>query len=248
MDRRSKVNPVLKPVEAKGSNGDHMDSINKMSEVDTFSGQERDALKIIHPRMSNQKILNIFRELRTQLLQKSGGKNFVCMVSSICNEGGGTYVSTNLATAFALDKTKTSLIIDGNLYSPDLNKLIVGEADQGVTDYLSGGDMDIKDIVYATGIPRLRVIPIGNNVEGAAEYFSSAKMEAFIDTVKGRYPDRFIFIDSPPVIDSSEARILGNVSDLVILVVPYGKATPEQIEEAVDAIGKDKLVGLIYNN
>ena len=48
-------------------------------------------------------------------------------------------------------------------------------------DYLSQAEFDIKDVVYATGVPRLRVVPIGGNSEGAAEYFSSDKMQDFVD-------------------------------------------------------------------
>ena len=248
METPNKTTAVLKTVSKARQSDDPTENIKRMSEVVAFSAAELDKHKIIHPRMHNKDILNIFRELRTQLLQTAKGQNFVCMVSSICPEGGGSYVATNLATAFALDKTKTSLLIDANLYAPSLTELIVGEADRGVTDYLSTRELEVKDIVYATGIPRLRVIPIGDNVEGAAEYYSSAKMKGFIDAVKSRYPDRYTFIDAPPALDSSEARILSEVSDFIILVVPYGKVTQEQVEEAIEAVGKNKLVGLVYNN
>lgn len=222
--------------------------INRMGEVDQFSPTELERLKIVNGSMGNVKILNTFRELRTQLLKKNDKKNFVCMVSSITNTGGASYVAKNLAAVFALDKSKTSLIIDANLYAPSLDELIIGEASLGITDYLSNSNLNIKDVVYATGVPRLRVVPIGGNSEGAAEYFSSEKMQRFIDELRSRYSDRYIFIDAPPVIDSSEARILTEISDMVLLVVPHGRATQEQIETAIDSVDSEKLVGLVYNN
>ena len=222
--------------------------IGRMGEVDQFSVQEMERLKLINGQKTNVKVLNIFRELRTQLLKKNHKKNFVCMVTSICHGGGASYVAANMASVFALDKAKTSLLIDANLYAPSLEQLIIGDAGAGITDYLSHTDIDIKDVVYATGVPRLRVVPIGDNSEGAAEYFSSDKMQHFIDELRSRYSDRYIFIDSPPVTDSSEARILTEIADMVVLVVPHGRATVEQIEAAIDVIGKDKLAGLVYNN
>ena len=222
--------------------------ISRMGEVDCFSSTELERLKIINGSMGNVKILNTFRELRTQLLKKNDKKNFVCMVSSIHHGGGASYVAKNLAAVFALDKSKTSLLIDANLYAPSLEELVIGEAVTGITDYLSNGGLDIKDVVYATGIPRLRVVPIGGNSEGAAEYFSSEKMQHFIDEIRSRYSDRYIFIDAPPIIDSSEARILTEISDMVVLVVPHGRATLDQVDEAIKSIGDDKLSGLVYNN
>ena len=223
-------------------------SISQMGEVDRFSDEELESLKIVSGRVQSKRILNIFRELRTQLLKRNNKKNFVCMVTSIKHKGGASYVATNLAAAFALDKAKTSMLIDANLYAPSLENLIIGDSDVGITDYLSDASLGVKDVVYATGIPRLRVVPIGENSEGAAEYFSSEKMTHFIEEIKERYQDRYIFIDSPPVIASSEARILSEIADMVVLVVPHGGATLEQVEEAVSVIGKDKLAGLIYNN
>jgi protein-tyrosine kinase len=222
--------------------------ITRMGEVDKFSATELERLKIINGSMGNVKILNTFRELRTQLLKKNDKKNFVCMVSSTSHGGGASYVAKNLAAVFALDKTKTSMLIDANLYAPSLHELIIGEAVTGITDYLSNSSLNIKDVVYATGIPRLRVVPIGDNSEGAAEYFSSEKMQNFIDEIRTRYADRYIFIDAPPVSDSSEARILTEISDMVLLVVPHGRATREQVETAIEAVDAEKLVGLVYNN
>ncbi|MFT6031388.1 MAG: protein-tyrosine kinase [Oleiphilaceae bacterium] len=222
--------------------------IDKMGEVDRFSIEELDRLKLISGSMQNSKILNVFRELRTQLIKTSQKKNFVCMVTSAFSKGGASYIATNLASVFALDKSKTSLLIDANLYAPSLERLIIGDSNAGMTDYLSDNSLSIKDVVYATGIPRLRVIPVGDNNEGAAEYFSSNKMLEFIDEVRTRYADRYIFIDSPPVSESSEARILSEIADMVILVVPHGGGSYEQIETAIQIIGKDKLTGIVYNN
>jgi len=223
-------------------------AISSMGEVESFSSEELSLLKIVGANSQSAKILNIFRGLRTELLKKNLKKNFVCMVSSISHGGGASYVATNLSAVFALDKAKTSLLIDANLYSPSLEKLIIGDALVGITDYLSNNSLDIKDVVYATGVPRLRVVPIGGNSEGAAEYFSSIKMREFIDELRSRYSDRYIFIDSPSISDSSEARILAEIADMVVLVVPHGKSSYEQVEAAIRIVGNNKLAGLVYNN
>jgi len=247
MKKLNEVTPIASP-SVDMQTATTRSQINKMGEVDRFSVEELDRLKIVNGSPQNIKVLNIYRGLRTQLLKTSKKKNFVCMVSSITSGGGGSFVAANLASAFALDKSKTSLLIDANLYSASQDELIIGDAVSGITDYLSDSGLNIKDVVYATGIPRLRVVPIGGNSEGAAEYFSSVKMHEFIDEIRTRYSDRYIFIDAPPVSDSSEARILTEISDMVVLVVPHGGATPEQVEASIQVVGKEKLAGLVYNN
>ena len=249
MKNSSEVKTLYKkPESVVADEINHAANIDQMSEVDRFSTEELSQLKIINAGMDNSKTLNVFRELRTQLMKISKKNNFVCMVSSISRGGGASYIASNLAAVFALDKAKTSLLIDANLYTPSLGQLIIGDASVGITDYLSNATSTIKDVVYATGVPRLRVIPIGGYSEGAAEHFSSERMLHFMDEVKSRYKDRYIFIDAPPVTDSSEARILADIADLVILVVPHAGATHDQIGAAIQMVGKDKLSGLVYNN
>lgn len=222
--------------------------IENMGEIESFDSNQLDALKLVYPSMENTHLLNVFRELRTLLLKSQKGKNFICMVTAVGFRGGASYVAKNLAAVFALDKAKTSLLIDANLYAPILDELIIGDPEHGITDYLSQKHINVGDVVYATGVPRLRVVPLGDNKEGAAEYFSSQKMNFFVEEVRARYPDRYIFLDSPPITKSSESRILNEVADVVLLVVAHGQCTPSQVQAAVDMVGKDKLLGIVYNN
>jgi len=226
------------------------DSISSMGEVDSFSNDMLDELKLVYPGMAGQAVLNVFRGLRTRLMKASGGKNFSCLVTSVCSKGGASHIVRNLGAAISLDKSKTSLLIDANLYNPSLADLVIGEPEQGLTDYLSETEsgLSIKDIVYATGVPRMRVIPLGGNGEAAAEYFSSRKMVGFAEEICKRYSDRFIFFDSPPLLEASETQILFDIVDFVLLVVPYGRATHEQVEEAIEKIDRSKLVGIVYNH
>lgn len=223
--------------------------IKQMAEVNILSAEELQQMKIVHPSMKNHQVLNAFRELRVKLLQKSNGENFICLVSSLSDSaGGGSYVAANLAAAIALDQTKTSLLVDCDLYAPSLDRLFRVDTGYGVTDYLDDYDLDIHDIIYATGVPRMRLMPIGSNRERGAEHFSSERMNELITAMKSRYPDRFIIIDAPPILKSAETRILADLCDMAVLVLPYGKVPAEKIQAGIDAINKDKLAGLVFNN
>lgn len=226
----------------------HTAKISNMAELGRMSIEELAERKIVYPGMPSKGVLNTFRELRTRLLKQSGNQNFVVMVTSLTNKAGTSFVATNLGAVFALDKTKTALLIDCNLYDPSLENLLDVEPDYGLTDYLAEEKLDINDIIYATGIPRLRVVPVGTHTEAGAEYFASARMAGFIENLKTRYPDRYLILDVPPIGMWAEARILTELSDFVVLVVPYGKVNEAQVSVAVETIGEEKLSGIIFNN
>jgi len=227
---------------------DASSKIANMAELGSMSADELSDRKIVHSGMPNKEALYAFREIRTQLLKKANGRNFVLMVTSVVPNAGATLMTTNLGAVLALDKTKTALLVDCNLYNPGMGSLLDVAPDYGLTDYLTEDNLDINDIIYATGIPRLRVIPVGTQLEVGAEYFSSGRMSQFVEDLKLRYPDRYILLDVPPIEFWAEARILAELSDFSVLIVPYGKATEAKVEAAVEAIGKDKLAGLIFNH
>ena len=239
--RRSQVVDLPKPTSGAAR-------ISNMAELGRMGIEEMAERRIVYPGMPNKEVLNTFRELRTQLLKLGGNSNMVIMVTSLADKAGTSFIATNLGAVFALDKTKTALLIDCNLYDPSLEKLLDVEPDYGLTDYLAEEKLDVNDIIYATGIPRLRVVPVGTHTEVGAEYFSSARMAGFIDNLKTRYPDRYLILDAPPIGVSAEARILTELSDLVVLVVPYGRVNEAQVAAAVDTIGEDRLAGIIFNN
>lgn len=222
--------------------------ISNMAELGRMSVEEMAARKIIYPGMPQKGVLNTFRELRTELVKLSGNRNIVVMVTGVSSHAGTSFVSTNLGAVFALDKTKTAMLIDCNLYDPSLSSLLDVEPDYGLTDYLAEEKLDVNDIIYATGIPRLRVVPVGTHTEAGAEYFGSSRMKSFIDGLKTRYPDRYLIIDAPPIGLWAEARILADLSDYVVLVVPYGRVNEAQVTAAIDALGEEKLAGILFNN
>lgn len=224
------------------------ETIEQMGEVLRLSNEELNLRKIIYPGMAQRGLLNSFRQIRTQLLQKSNGENFITLVTSVVPEGGSSFVSVNIGASFALAENKTSLIIDCNLYDPSMADLLTIQPDYGLTDYLQNPEVKIEDIIYSAGIPRLRVVPVGQHRESAVEFFTKPKMKSFLQQVKERYPDRYIILDVAPVSTSTDARILLSLCDNVVLVVPGARVTESQVLSAIDAIGKDKLAGVVFDD
>ncbi|WP_246180452.1 polysaccharide biosynthesis protein [Marinobacter changyiensis] len=221
--------------------------IARMQEPRTLTCDDLDERRIIYPESPNRDLVNRFRSLRTQLLERSGGNNFTMVVSGASEGAGASFIALNLAAAFAFDEAKTALIIDCNLRDPALHSTLDIVPESGLTDFLDDPDYDIARILYPTGIPRLRLIPAGSRRETSSEFFTSFRMKQFLQAIRRRYPDRFIVLDTAPISDSPDARILTELCDYTLMVVPHGKITPGRVEELSMSFNQQKFVGTIIN-
>ena len=219
-----------------------------MEEGELLNSEQLSQLKIISSDKSDSKIANTYRDLRTKLIKSSAGKNFIAMITSCVDDNSSSSVTLNLASAFSFEETKTSLIIDCNLNNPNLHKTLQKDIDLGLIDYLQDQGINIEDILYKTGIKRLRMIPAGVVSETASEYFTSQRLRELMSDLLARYTDRFIFLNTPPITESADSKILAELCDFVILVVPYGTTSKAKLQEAANKLGKDKLLGVIFNN
>lgn len=238
---------VIKPVRGTIIEN-NKNAIADMAEVALKTQDELAALKIIYPGMQQREVLNTFRQLRTALLEKSNGQNFVLLVTSLCESGGSSFTAINLAASFALDEQKTSLYVDCNFDNPFSRELLNQNADYGLMEYLGDPTLQVKDIIYSSGVPRVRIVPTGRANETSLERLGSARMMQLVGALKQRYTDRFIVLDVPAVGDSSLARILSKVADMAVIVVPFGKVTRGQVLAGIDAVGEEKFAGLVFNN
>jgi len=223
--------------------------ISKMSQDELFKTIDFHDKRLIFSGMKDKILLNKYRNLRTRLLAScpEGKTNFITLVTSVVPKGGSSLIATNLASAFAFDEGKTATLIDANIQSPALNRLLDVETEKGLTEYLESEDWSVNEVLYKTSIPRLRFVPSGLVRENSAEYFTSDKMKEFVSELVKRYPDRYPIIDAPSISESADTRILIELCDRVILVVPYGNCTEEEIKYAALAIGEEKLAGVVLN-
>jgi exopolysaccharide/PEP-CTERM locus tyrosine autokinase len=225
-----------------------IEEISRMTEISRLSYAEMDDLGMIYPGMRRALALNAFRELRTNLYQATADRqNFVLLVSSIVPGGGASFVSLNLGAAIAMDESRTSIIVDCNIYEPSLQRLLPVEPDFGLVDYLENVSLEIKDVIYGTGVRRLRLIPAGSRRTPGTEFFTSTRMRRFVDELRSRYRDRNVILDAPPLATSADARILAEVADFVVLVVPSGRVTDSQLRTTLDVLPKSKLLGVVFN-
>ena len=225
--------------------------IGFMEDPRLFSDKQLEKIGIVHPRSKNRALVDSLRQMRTKLFQARPEGNFSVMVTAVVPEGGASFIALNLASTISFDRSKTSLLVDANMYDPVQDRVLSAlnmKPQYGLLDYLSDPSIGVESIVSPSGIPRMRIVPIGNRTEGDTEHLTSKKMSAFLDEIKERYDNRFIVIDTPSISSSVDARVLADLCDFIVLVVPYGSVTPNQIEAVVDEIDERKLAGVVLNN
>ena len=222
-----------------------------MEEARLFTDRQLEILGIVHPRSANRGLVDAMRQLRTRLYALRPEGNFSVLVSSVVPDGGGSFTALNLAATIAFDQAKTSLLVDANLHDPMLHKLLklVGrDNSHGLLEYLEHPELGVEHIVSPSGIPRMRVIPIGRNDEISAEHFTSARYRQLMHDIKERYDNRYVVVDGPAMSTSADARILSDICDFTVLVVPYGGVTPGTLDAIVDDIDERRLAGVVIND
>lgn len=211
-----------------------------------WSREQMRERKIIYSGMADKEVMDAYRELRIQLRNRAGEGNFTVMFSSLGSGAGSLLTAFNLAAAFSLDSHTSALLVDCDPYCNQLQGLVSSPMSNGVTDFVANPSLNIKSILYPSGVERLTVIPAGTRASSAVELFSAVRMRELINELKDRYPDRCIVLNAPPFRENTEARILERFADQIVFGVPFGEVAGETIEDAVDALDSDKFSGLIF--
>lgn len=178
--------------------------------------------------------------------QQGEFKNVIMVTSSVRGEGKST-TSLNLAISLAQELDHTVLLVDADLRKPSLQEYLGMKTGKGLSDYLKG-EAVLSELLIKIGIGRLTLLPAGTPLINPVELFSSQKMRDFIVEIKIRYPDRFIIIDTPPILPFAETRSLGALVNGVLFVIREGEVTPENLQEAINTFDSTKLIGAVYND
>jgi protein-tyrosine kinase len=188
-----------------------------------------------------------FKVLRGQILFPRGRQvpKSILVTSALPGEGK-TYVSVNLAVSLASSIDESVIIIDADLRRPRLHRLFGYRVARGLHEYLIGG-VRLDDLILESGIEKLSLLPAGKIARNAAELLSSNMMVQFLGKVKEKSEGWFVIIDSPPCHVMAETKSLAQHVDGIIFVVMANRTPRKDIEEAIDNLGRDKIIGIVFN-
>ncbi len=196
----------------------------------------------------NENIYEYYRFLRTQILRKMQANNWnTILVTSVAPNEGKTLNAINLAITFAKEITKTVLLVDTDLRKPAISALLGLNIDKGLSNYLTDDQMPLSNILINPGIEKLVILPAGQPVSNATELLDSPRMHALVQEVKNRYPDRYIFFDSPPILSYADTLVLSSYVDAILLVVKAYETSQKQLKRALDMLKDRNVLGIAIN-
>ena len=187
------------------------------------------------------------RALRTRILFPSSGKiPRTILVTSASPGEGKSFICANLGISLAQGVDNYCLLVDCDLRKPMQHTLFGQSNVAGLSDYLSHRK-PLPDLLFPSGIEKLSLLLSGPHPINPAELLGSAAMSRLVDELAQRYDDRIVLLDSPPLYAASETAVLAQHVDGVVLVVRSGAARREYVKALADAIGRDKILGVVFN-
>ncbi|MCC6862414.1 MAG: polysaccharide biosynthesis tyrosine autokinase [Bryobacterales bacterium] len=194
-----------------------------------------------------------FRAVLTSILVQGDNGNaprVLAITSSVPQEGKST-VTSNLGLALA-ETSRRVLLIDADLRRPRLHSVYNVPNTWGLSDLLrEKGSLQtcpLEGLVRPTSIPGLSVLPSGPEALNIASLLTPGRLAELLDRFRGEF-DR-IFIDTPPVMQMVDARLIGRLADGVILVLRAGHTSRSIAMMARKRLSDDgcRILGTVLND
>jgi exopolysaccharide/PEP-CTERM locus tyrosine autokinase len=195
-----------------------------------------------------------FRIIKRPLLKRAFAEpaqngrpgNLIMITSSLPGEGK-TYCAINLAMSIAMELDHTVLLVDADVARPSILRTLGLPPQRGLMDLLVDDKLDMADVMLRTNVDTLSILPAGTSTPRATELLASSTMSNLVNEIASRYPDRVVIFDSPPLLLTSESRVLASHMGQIVMVVEAQTTTQHAVKEALSQLEGFNNVNLIYN-
>jgi receptor protein-tyrosine kinase len=209
---------------------------------------------IIITNTERSRVAEEFRIIVRQILAKAqqvsnenGGPGRLIMITSSRPREGKTFTSINIALAIASQRDYRVLAMDCDVERQSMTSVLGIEVEKGLVDLIADEGIDLRDILLRTDIPNLTVLPAGRKRPGVPELLSSRKMRDILSEMAHRYSDRYIVIDAPPCLATSDPSILASLVGQIVFVVEANRTQGPEIEESLRLISSCPNISLVLN-
>tara|TARA_B100001123_G_scaffold450039_1_gene618180 strand:+ start:72 stop:2435 length:2364 start_codon:yes stop_codon:yes gene_type:complete len=172
-----------------------------------------------------------YRSLRTSMLYSSMKNDVKSILISSAGPGEGkTTTVANLAITYANLGRKT-LLVDTDLRRPVVHKVFNLDRDPGITTYLSGNTDDYSTLVKDCEIDNLSIITSGIIPPNPSELLGSERMTMLVKNLESDWD--MILFDSPPLVAVTDANMISQEIDQIVLVVKVGQTDKKAFHHTV---------------
>ncbi|MGA9473817.1 MAG: CpsD/CapB family tyrosine-protein kinase [Terriglobales bacterium] len=184
-----------------------------------------------------------FLAVRLRQLRQSRPLKRILITSSVPQEGKST-VAANLACTLARRTNQRTLLLDGDLRRPSVANLFGLGHVPGICEWLQG-DSGPAESIYHLEDAGLWILPAGSTPRNALELMQSGRLSALMDQLTAWFD--WIVIDTPPVLPLADTSVWMRLADGVLLVARQGTGQKRQLQRALEAIDRSKLIGGLLN-
>lgn len=183
---------------------------------------------------------------RGESAQPIARPNLIMVASAMPGEGK-TFFSMNLAMSIAMEVDHSVLLVDADVLRPSVLARYGLEPSRGLMDVVGSGHLDLADVMLRTNVAKLSLLPAGTANVKSTELLASAAMETLLDELAAKYSDRIIVFDAPPLIPTTESRVLASRVGQVVMVVEANRTTHAQVSQAYAAVESCPVVLSVLN-
>lgn len=232
----------------------------KNIKIPTFSRKvdlDLDALAvagIVSPNAPRSQIADQYRVIKRPLISNAMGKgpsliengNLIMVTSALAGEGK-SFSAINLAMSIATELDNTVMLVDADVARPSVLRMLGLPASPGLLDLLVGDVDDLSSVLLKTNIDKLTLLPSGTPHLRATELLASDAMSQLIRNIADRYSDRIIIFDSPPLLLTTESRVLATHMGQIVMVVHAEKTLQVDVQHALSSIEACPVKMMVLN-
>jgi protein-tyrosine kinase len=186
-----------------------------------------------------------FRSLRSFLyLARQQRRLQRILISSPLPREGKSFTALNLAHAIARQPEHGALLIDSDLRLPRLHAALGTTSTPGLSEYLSS-EADEFSILQRGPIENLLFIPAGKSPSDPSELIGNGRLKLLLDRLTPAVD--WIILDSPPVLPVSDAKLLAELCDAVLLVVQAGSTPYDLARKACQQFRDKQVLAVVLN-
>lgn len=203
--------------------------------------------RIVNP-ADNEAAVAAFRMLRTQVIQRmdENGWRTMAVLSPGMNDGKTT-TAINLAVSLANDRRHTVLLVDCDLRHPAIGATLGINPELGVDDLLRGNARVEQCLYHPDGFDRLVVLPARAALANSSEALAGPRGRELVAELRGRYPERIIVFDLPPVLTADDALAFLPMVECGLVVIAERATRRDDLLRCMELLRKTPILGTVLN-